>query len=219
MSTFTKDRYGNSPNKGINSDPTSLAAFGPGYARISVGRINMRKQLTIGTQTDIDACLAKIHESAELARSHVLQLVDAGNADDFLYQMKFKEIGCDPMDPTRRLNLIEQLNQTFAYMASLKAASYLLRGRPPFNALTLNLGTMPGWDIESDENGGLVAEVFAAVSPQNNRKLDKDLKKVAKEKVQHRYVFFMCPGIEAGPYIKISVPEGINIVSLGCEIQ
>lgn len=178
----------------------------------------MDKQPIIKTQSDIDACLEKIRESAEQAQARVRQLATAGHPSSFLYQMKFEEIGCDPMDPARRLNLTEQLNQTFTYVASFKAASNLLRGHPPFKALTLNLGTTSGWDIESHENGGLVAEVFAAVNPRNNRKLDKDIKKVAAAKVRHRYVFFMCPGIDPGPYRKIAVPGGISVVSLGCEV-
>jgi hypothetical protein len=178
----------------------------------------MSKQVIIEGQSDIDVCVAKLRISAELAQMHIRQLVTANHPSVFLYQMKFEEIGCDPMDSKRKLNLIEQLNQTFTYTASLKAASYLLRGHPPFRSLTLNLGTRSGWDIESAENGGLVAEVFAAVNPQNNRNLYKDMKKVAGEKVPHRYVFFMCPGIEPGPYQGISIPRGISVVSLDCEV-
>ena len=178
----------------------------------------MSKQLIIKAQSDIDACFKIIRDSAQRAHAHICQVADSGHPLDFLYQMKFTEIGCDPMDSNRRLNLIEQLNQTFTYVASLKAASYLLQSRPSFDTLTLNLGTAPGWDIESAENGGLVAEVFAAVNPKNNRKLNNDMKKVAEEKVQHRYVFFMCPGIGPGPYRERLIPQGINVVSLGCDV-
>jgi hypothetical protein len=180
----------------------------------------MTKQLTIRRQADIEACLAKIQTSAELAKARVQQLAAAmKNPSDFLYQLKFEEMGCDPLNLSRKLNLIEQLNQTFTYIASFKAAEYLLQSHPPFSVLRLNLGTTSGWDIQSTENGGLVAEVFAAVNPRNNRKLEKDIEKVAKEKAKHRYVFFMCPGIGAGPYHEIPVPPGIDVVSVGCEMQ
>lgn len=178
----------------------------------------MNKQVTVRQQSDIETCLARIRVSAELAHARVQELATTKRPSDFLYQLKFQETGCDPLDPGRKLNLIEQLNQTFTYMASFKAAEYLLRSYPPFSDLTLNLGTTSGWDIESVENGGLVAEVFAAVNPRNNRKLEKDIEKVAKENAQHRYVFFMCPGIEAGPYSGISAPKGITVVSVGCEM-
>jgi len=163
--------------------------------------------------------MVKIEASAELARARVQQLAATAHPSDFLYQLKFEETGCDPLNPARKLNLIEQLNQTFTYMASFKAAEYLLQSHPPFTVLILNLGTTSGWDIESAENGGLVAEVFAAVNPRNNRKIEKDMEKVAKDKAQHRYVFFMCPGIGAGPYHGISIPPGVNVLSVGCEFE
>jgi hypothetical protein len=178
----------------------------------------MNKQLTIRHKSDVEDYLARIQASIELAKVRVQQLATTMHSSDFLYQLKFEETGCDPLDPARKLNLIEQLNQTFTYMASFKAADYLLQCHPPFTILMLNLGTNSGWDIESAENGGLVAEVFAAVNPRNNRKLDKDIETVAGGKVRHRYVFFMCPGIPAGPYRGISVPPGINVVSVGCEM-
>jgi hypothetical protein len=114
--------------------------------------------------------------------------------------------------------LIEQLNQTFTYAASLKAAEYLFRNHPAITCLTLNLGTTSGWDIEGPESGGLVAEVFAAVNPQNNKKLEKDIEKVAAANATHRYVFFMCPGVEAGRYRKNLGPHGVQVVSLGCDL-
>jgi hypothetical protein len=43
-------------------------------------------------------------------------------------------------------------------------------------------------------SAGLVsAETFAAVDPGNNRKLTKDLEKLACRPERHRYVFFMSP--------------------------
>ena len=178
----------------------------------------IHKKVIIKSQGDVDSYFGKLRASAENARGLIRELAAGSNPLTFLYQVRFDPVGCDPMDTTRKLNLIEQLNQTFTYAASLKAASYLLKQRPAFTALTLNLGTTSGWDIESIENGGLVAEIFAAVNPQNNDKLNKDVKKVATAEVQHRYVFFMCPGVGAGPYKEVSVPAGINVISLGCEL-
>lgn len=179
----------------------------------------MKKQLIIRHKSEIEAYIAKINDSAKLAKARLQQLATDKHSSEFLYQLKFKEVGCDPLDVGRKLNLIEQLNQTFTYVASFKAAEYVLQSRPQFTALVLHLGTSSGWDIESEENGGLVAEVFAAVDPMNNRKLYKDIEKVAKAKVLHRYVFFMCPGIVVGPYTEVSKPPGVNVVSLGCEMH
>jgi len=178
----------------------------------------MAKQVIIRGQLDINGFWGKLRVSAEQAQNRVHQLAGDVSPLEFLYEMKFHEIGCDPIDSTRQLNLIEQINQTFTYVASLKAANYLLQHHKEFTALTLNLGTTSGWDIESADNGGLVAEVFAAVTPNNNNKLNKDIKKVASAKEKHRYVFFMCPGIKAGLYKGVSVPAEINIISLGCDL-
>ena len=45
----------------------------------------------------------------------------------------------------------------------------------------------------SEVEGLVGAETFAAVDPRNNRKLAKDLIKLAGRTEQHRYVFFASP--------------------------
>lgn len=178
----------------------------------------MTKKVIIKNQTDIDAYLDKLRISADQAQINVRKIAAGANPLDFLYELKFEPVGFDPMNSSRKLNLIEQLNQTFTYVASLKAARHLLQLHPAFTSLTLNLGTTSGWDIESTQNGGLVAEVFAAVNPQNNDKVNKDIRKVAAAEVRHKYVFFMCPGIPVGDYREAPFRDDINVISLGCEI-
>jgi hypothetical protein len=178
----------------------------------------MTKQVTIRGQEDINRYWGKLLASAEETQIKVCELAGSIKSMELLYQMKFEEIGCDPLDPSRRLNLIEQLNQTFTYAASLKAAEYLLNHHTDLKSLTLNLGTRSGWDIETAEGGGLVAEVFASVHPRNNRKLEKDIQKVAAAKAKHRYVFFMCPGFEPGSYPEKSRFPEVEVVSLSCDL-
>jgi hypothetical protein len=48
-------------------------------------------------------------------------------------------------------------------------------------------------DIMSEQEGLVGAETFAAVSPPNNGKLEKDLEKLKGRSEKHRYVFFMSP--------------------------
>ena len=90
-----------------------------------------------------------------------------------LRAMKFERIGFNPLDGTP-LNLIEQLNQTFHDLASFAAASYLLEHFPQCEGLRLAPQFAAGSDIRSIVPCLLAAEVFAAVSPTNNRKLRKD---------------------------------------------
>ena len=109
-----------------------------------------------------------------------------------LSRLKFEPVGCDPFDPERCLNLVEQLNQTFTYQASLAAAEWLLERHPEHAPLRLSLGTESGTDIRS-EDGHVAAEVFAAVDPANNRKLAKDVARVRESAARHRYVVYLSP--------------------------
>ena len=90
--------------------------------------------------------------------------------------MKFTEMAWHPIDD-RPLNLIEQLNQTWTYLVTLKALPFLFERHPAAGGFRLNLGTASGTDIKSVVPGVVAAEVFAAVHPKNNRKLEKGPKK------------------------------------------
>lgn len=83
--------------------------------------------------------------------------------------------------------MIEQINQTFTYLASIDGARWLLREYPECAPLVLNLGTQSGFDIESS-CGRFVAETFAATDPKSNDKLRKDLAKLRIARAQHRFV-------------------------------
>lgn len=85
-------------------------------------------------------------------------------------------------------------------------------------SLSLNLGTSSGFDIQTPEGGGIAAEVFAAVTPQNNRKLAKDIEKVSAADAKNRYVLFMSPEHEAGPYRGSPKATGVTVWSLGCSL-
>jgi hypothetical protein len=132
-----------------------------------------------------------------------------------LWSMKIEQVGCDPLDADAPLNLIEQLNQSFTYVASAKAVKVLLSLHPELAPFTLNLGTTAGSDIESPKGGGLAAEVFAAVNTKNNRKLSKDIEKVGIVDAQFKYVFFMCPGYEPGRQAQLETRQDVEVWSVG----
>lgn len=173
----------------------------------------MVKQVELSSPTEIEGYREKLHFSAEQTQLQIAELAGETNPLEFLYKLKFMPSGHDPLDPDRRLNLIEQLNQSFTYLASFNAAEILFNEHPNVHRLTLNLGTKSGWDVETNDSGGIVAEVFAAVTPSNNNKLNKDIARVSTANAKHRYVFFMCPGYETGLYSKAG--NGIIIWSLG----
>jgi hypothetical protein len=70
----------------------------------------------------------------------------------------------------------------------------------------MNLGTTAGTDVESAD-GRIAAEVFAAVSPSNNGKLQKDISKVNSTAAEHRYVFFYSPGAHEAREI-----DGVRVI-------
>jgi hypothetical protein len=176
----------------------------------------MTKRIVLTDTSEIVGYRDIIHFSSEQTRLQIAEL--SGNVDslEFLYRMKFEALGHDPLVLERKLNLIEQLNQTFTYLASFRAAEVLFDQHKDISSLTMNLGTKSGWDIETQDGGGLVAEVFAAVTPENNRKLSKDIERVASSHAKHRYVFFMCPGYKAGKYFSRRSTKGVVVLSLGC---
>lgn len=173
------------------------------------------KVRTIRSEGDVNDLVAAVTRSSEQA---LLQLTNSGVGNQglqVLWSMKFSPIGCDPLDADTPLNLIEQINQTFTYLASAKAVRLLLQLHPELAPFTINLGTSPGSDIESRDCEALAAEVFAAVNTSNNRKLAKDRAKVSQCNAQLKYVFFMCPGYQLGRRQELEREVGVEVWSVG----
>jgi hypothetical protein len=156
--------------------------------------------ITVQTIDQIDPHLARVRDAAHRTAQALARLTNSEqNGLEVLHQMKFKQIAWHPVDD-RPLNLIEQVNQTWTFLVSLKALPFLFERHPEAGGFRLNLGTEGGTDIESLVPNVVAAEAFAAVHPSNNRKLTKDLKKLAREcpGVPAKYVFFYAPGFPPG---------------------
>jgi hypothetical protein len=166
----------------------------------------------ICTLSEIQGLRALIEDTIDHAASKLKKILGSQSGAEAFAMMRFKPIGCDPLDIKRPLNLFEQMNQTFTYLASLEAAKWLLQKHLESAPFILNLGTAKGSDIES-EDGQIVAEVFAAVAPNNNRKLAKDIARAAKtakdRAARHGYVFFACPDKPVAP--SFHDVEGIRV--------
>ena len=129
-----------------------------------------------------------------------------------LHAMRFERIGVNPLDGNP-INLIEQLNQTFHGLASFAAASWLLeKFQQCVEGLCLAPQSAAGSDIRSIPTGLVAAEVFAAVSPRNNRKLWKDVKKADGAPAEHRFVFFYSP--DEAPALMESVRQQFPAVQI-----
>lgn len=175
------------------------------------------KRQQIETMREADLIIDAAKRSAVKALEQIAKLPST-EALRSLWSMKIEQVGCDPLDAESPLNLIEQLNQTFTYVASARAVKELLVLHPELAPFTLNLGTASGSDIESSKNGGLAAEVFAAVSTSNNQKLKKDTGKVGSTTARYKYVFFMCPGYSTGRQQKLETNPVVQVWSVGSEI-
>jgi hypothetical protein len=136
--------------------------------------------------------MRQLRDSAKNVRSWIADY--RGDPLHLLRKMKFEEIGYHPIED-RRLNLIEQVNQTWTYAIALAATLKLLELHPEAEGFNVAPGAHMAipLDIMSRREGFVGAETFAAVDPRNNRKLTRDLEKMALRQEQHRYVFFCSP--------------------------
>jgi hypothetical protein len=125
--------------------------------------------------------------------------------------MRFQKVGHDPLTGTP-LNIVEQLNQTFTILTALRAVQLLWELHPDSDGYRLALGTCSGRDIESIKSDYVEAEVFSATHPNSNRKLQKEISRMADSEATHRYVFFASPSHPAGRLSQLEVPEtGVQV--------
>jgi hypothetical protein len=170
----------------------------------------------IRSNQELDALAQTIRSAAQHA-SRSLRDILAREDDGLqvLRMMKFAGIGRHPTED-RDLNIIEQVNQTFTYLASVEAARRMLQQHPDSGGLQLNLGTHRGFDIESLSPRLVAAEVFAATHPNSNDKVRKDVKRLVEQAsdVAHRYVFFSCPEFKTLSRQPAFEREGVEVWSL-----
>jgi hypothetical protein len=141
---------------------------------------------------DLDRLEERVLTSAQFSLNRLRQLLSKDCGLSTLAALKFSTTGCDPLDHSKSLNLVEQLNQSFTYLASIAATRWLLEHHPEHIPFSLNLGTATGPDIVS-RDGTIAAETFAATHPNSNRKLAKDVEKVRAHGSRRKYVFFPSP--------------------------
>jgi len=174
------------------------------------------KKPEVHSASEVCDLRAKLFHAAVATHSELTAVLKSSTGLRTLMQLKYDKVGYDPLDSTRKLHLIEQLNQTFTYLASFQAALELFKLHTEIRSLKLNLGTESGADIETDDSGGIVAEVFATVNPANNRKLRLDVAKAAKSHAAHKYVFFLCPKF-SGKRESVSGFDSVTVIALDWE--
>ena len=166
------------------------------------------KRQVINSAEDLHLLEQQILRSVDATSASLKELLNGETPLAAFARLKFTEAGHDPLNVSRPLNFIEQLNQTFTYLASVEAARWLLTHHPACAPLVLSLGTLSGFDIQS-ECGQFVAETFAVTHPGSNDKLRKDVAKMQTTVAAHRFVFYISPST-AGPF----QASGVTIVQL-----
>lgn len=161
----------------------------------------MLKSFTVNNIEELKQFEKKLYESMDKTILQISSEINENTSQTLFSKMKFGGIGFDPLDSKRELNIVEQINQSFTYLASFYALELLFTEYPELAPFRLNLGTASGSDIES-ECGRLAAEVFAAVAPTSNQKLKKDINKVLETNAKLKFVFFMCPNFKLGRQLK-----------------
>jgi len=112
------------------------------------------------------------------------------------------------------LNVVEQLNQTFTILVTLRAIERLIELHPEAAGFRLALGTSSGRDIESVKPDLVAAEVFSATRPTSNQKLKKDIARLSSDAARHRYVFFAAPGFAVGRQEQLETTPGIQVYAV-----
>ena len=98
-----------------------------------------------------------------------------GSPIQLLTALRFQTVGHSPLTG-EALNVIEQINQTFTILVSLRAVERLIEMHPEANGFRLALATSSGRDIESVEPDLVAAEVFSATHPAATRNSGKTLR-------------------------------------------
>jgi hypothetical protein len=166
------------------------------------------RRAIIRSIADAEATHARILDGA--VRTAAWMRTFSGNPMALLKAMRFETVGHDPLTG-EPLNVVEQLNQTFTILVSLRAVERLIELHPEADGFRLALGTSSGRDIESVVPDLVAAEVFSATHPASNQKLKKDLLRLSADPARHRYVFFAAPGYAAGRQEKLETLPPIQV--------
>jgi hypothetical protein len=169
--------------------------------------------MLVRTAEDIDRALQSVREAARAAQEWFL--AQTGDPLTVMRRIKFDQVGRHPI-ADRPLNFIEQVNQTWTFLAALLAARQLLALHPDAGGFWLAPGAHASQDLDvmSEVEGAVGAEAFAAVDPANNRKLANDLRKLAGRGERHRYVFFISPRYPGFQRLPLLESGGVQVWSI-----
>jgi hypothetical protein len=173
--------------------------------------------LIVHNENDIEQHLATVKASAKRAANELVAL--ANSPSQLFWRMKFEQFGRHPIED-RSLNLVEQINQSWTYVSALEASRKLLKCHQGqvFQLAPGAHAALP-FDIVN-LNGNICAETFAAVHPDNNNKLERDIAKLELHAQRHSeascYVFFISPQFHTTARLPNRERAGIQVWSISC---
>ena len=110
----------------------------------------MLKSFTVYDIKGLEQLEKTLYESMDKTLLQINSDITLNPSQTLFSKMKFGGVGFDPLNPKRTLNIIEQINQSFTYLASFYALEVLFTEYAELAPFRLNLGTAPGSDIESE---------------------------------------------------------------------
>ena len=159
-------------------------------------RISDHRVRVITSISDAESIHAQILESASKTVEALRSF--EGEPLAVLKTLRFELKGFDPLTG-KPLNLVEQLNQTFTILVTLRATERLIELHPEAGGFRLALGTSSGRDIESIRADLVAAEVFSATRPDSNQKLKSDLARLSIDRAEHPVCVLRCSRLQPRP--------------------
>lgn len=149
----------------------------------------MSDPVTIATIDDARALERRVRASASRACATLSALLSSEPPLEVFRAMKFRRVGFVPTDAERPANLMQQVHQTFAFVAAIRGVEQLLRWHPDHAPYRVDVSAGAEPNIVSVD-GQVVAETLAIISPVNNNKLKSDVDRMRASSARHRYVFY-----------------------------
>jgi len=169
--------------------------------------MDLRRSI-ITSAAEAEALHEKVLRGAERTATWLREY--AGSPLELLTALRFEMVGHDPLTG-EALNVVEQLNQTFTILVSLRAVERLIEMHPEAKGFRLALATSSGRDIESVVPDLVAGEVFSATHPGSNQKIKKDIARLAIDPARYRYVFFAAPKYLAGRQRQLETAPGVEV--------
>lgn len=166
------------------------------------------RRAVIRSVNDAEAFYAQVLSAAEHTAAWLRSF--AGSPLELLTALRFQTVGHDPLTG-EALNVVEQLNQTFTILVSLRAVERLIVMHPEANGFRVALATSSGRDISSVDPDLVAAEVFSGTHPGSNQKLKKDIARLTSDPARHRYVFFAAPKYACGRQPQLETVPGVEV--------